>query len=125
MDDQMYERRFNGDPQKELEANCKNGEFRFKGIMDNDSKPGRRWVPGVADKALPSSELSGYMRCVHGTPWRAAAIRYFTAYNRALLARKRDKTRKEFDAKVDSVIAGAKSAGLRSSEGDSVHHDRC
>jgi hypothetical protein len=117
MNERGFERHFSGDPLKELEWNCKNGEFGFQGIQDRDSVFGvwgRCWVPGITDKALPFSEISGYQGCVHSTPWRAAAIRYFTTYNRRLLLRKRDKTLKEFDPKVDAVIAGAKSTDIRS-----------
>lgn len=95
-----FEEKFKGDPLKELEANTKKGNYRFRGVTDFDVTPSRSWVPGVPEDQVPFNHAY-YQGLGKKATWAAAAIRYYTIYNRALLIKRRDKTLNGFGCEGD------------------------
>jgi hypothetical protein len=92
LSDRMNERdlnkRFSGDPLRELDENISHGDYRFLGLSDFTID--KQWVPGVPAGSHNSSQVD-YLVTDKSVTWTAAAERYFTAYNRALVPRRKGK----------------------------------
>jgi hypothetical protein len=88
MNDRALQRRLSGDPLQELDQTTQQGDYRFLGLMDTDNN--RNWVPGVPAGSYPDVQAV-YLVTDHTQTWTSAAIRYFSTYNRALVARRQGK----------------------------------
>ena len=88
MNDRALNKRLNGDPLRELDENISRGDYRFLGLSDFTID--KQWVPGVPAGSYNSSQVE-YLVTDKAATWTAAAERYFTAYNRALVPQRKDK----------------------------------
>ena len=88
MNERALDKRLSGDPLRELDQNIHQGDYRFRGLSDFTIN--KQWVPGVAADSYNSSHVE-YLVTDKQSAWTAAAERYFTTYNRALVPRRKGK----------------------------------
>ena len=88
MNERALNKRFSGDPVRELDENISHGDYRFLGLSDFTID--KQWVPGAPEGSYNSSQVE-YLVTDKAATWTAAAERYFAAYNRALVPRRKGK----------------------------------
>ncbi len=82
MNERGEERRFAGDPLKELARNTAEGDCDYLGLEDRFTS--KRLVPGIREGHYSHNEVL-WEETDKDQPWNASAERYFSTYNRALV----------------------------------------
>jgi hypothetical protein len=86
--EQALRRRFDGNPNRELELNTKRGDYRFRGVAG--FAVGSEHAPGLPPGSYRASEIN-YVVLDQRSATKAKAERYFERYNKALLSHRQGK----------------------------------